>query len=196
MLNKLMTEAVPEAASDPLTVDNHVYFYSGVSSDKGLALIQELRELDTSLHNERLTRDLSDDFPLTPIWLHINSGGGDLFAGFAIADQIKTIHSPVYSIVEGVCASAATLLSLPCSRRFITPNSFMLIHQLSSVMCGTHEQLKDEMILQDMAMDKLTIFYRYYTKLSSIKIKKLLERDSWMDSEQCITDGFVDEIKI
>ncbi len=186
-----------ETVSDSLTViSNHIYFHSAVNVDKGLALLQELRELDTSLRNERLTRELPEDFPLTPIWLHINSGGGDLFAGFAIADQIKAIHSPIYSVIEGVCGSAATLISLPCSRRFITPNSFMLIHQLSSAMWGTHEQFKDEMILQNMAMEKLKVFYRYYTKLSLTRVRKLLERDSWLDAEQCVIDGFVDEIKV
>ncbi len=184
-----------EDTSEIVTINNHIYFYSEVTSEHGLTLLQGLRELDASLQKERLTQELPDDFPLTPIWLHIYSGGGDLFAGFAIADQIKTIRSPVYSVIEGMCGSAATLISLPCSRRFITPNSFLLIHQLSSSMWGTYEKFKDEMILQDMVMEKLTAFYRYYTKLSRTRVRKLLERDSWLDAEQCVIDGFVDGIK-
>ena len=97
--------------SDPLTVEtvnNHIYFYSGVNTDRCLALIKQLRELDTAFRNEYLSRNLPEGHPQTPIWLHIHSGGGDLFTGFSVADQIKQIDTPVYSIVEGYCASAAT----------------------------------------------------------------------------------------
>ncbi|MCA9908966.1 MAG: ATP-dependent Clp protease proteolytic subunit, partial [Anaerolineae bacterium] len=94
----------------------------------------------------------------------------------------------------GICASAATLLSLSCTRRYILPSSFMLIHQLSSFMWGTHEQFKDEMSLQAMMMERLIAFYTSKTKLSDKAVKDMLTRDSWMDAETCLKHEFVDEI--
>ncbi|MCL4252039.1 MAG: ATP-dependent Clp protease proteolytic subunit [Anaerolineae bacterium] len=182
--------------SSPMTVetiDNHIYYYAEVDSDRGLALMRAIREKDRDLRAEQLSRGM-DGAPMTPIWLHIYSFGGDLFAGFSLADQLTTVKSPLHSVVEGICASAATLLSLSCTRRYILPSSFMLIHQLSSFMWGTHEQFKDEMSLQAMMMERLIDFYTGKTKLNDAAVKEMLTRDSWMDAEACLKHGFVDEI--
>jgi len=98
--------------------DNHIYFYANVDSDRCLAMMREIREIDSKLRRERETRDIPNKVELTPIWLHIHSGGGELFAGLAVADQLARIRTPIYSIVEGVCASAATLISMACTKRF------------------------------------------------------------------------------
>jgi ATP-dependent protease ClpP protease subunit len=175
------------------TVDNHIYFYADVDSDRCLALIRAVRETDAELRSEHLSRGL-DGQPLTPIWLHVHSYGGDLFTGFSIADQLPMIKSPIYAVVEGICASAATLIVMACDRRFILPSSFMLIHQLSSAVWGTHEQFKDEMALQAKAMDRLVQFYAAHSKVSEEEIRNMLTRDFWMDAETCVSLGFVDEV--
>lgn len=175
------------------TVDNHIYFYADVDSDRCLAVIREIRRVDADLRAEYLSRGL-EGTPLTPIWLHIYSYGGDLFAGFNMADQLATIKTPIYSIVEGICASAATLIAMPCTKRFILPNSFVLIHQLSSLVWGTHEQFKDEMGLQQKMMDRLVEFYASRTTTSAEEIRSMLTRDFWMDAETCVRLGFADEI--
>lgn len=176
------------------TIDNHVYFYASVDSDRCLALIRTIRELDAKLRNEHASRSLPDDHPLTPIWLHVNSYGGYVFDGLSLADQLKKIETPVYSIVEGCAASAATLITMPCTRRYITPSSFMLIHQVSTFTWGTYEQLKDEMRVLDMIMARLTDFYKETTKLDEAQIVDMLKRDSWMNAGECLERGFVDEI--
>ncbi|MBI1256218.1 MAG: hypothetical protein GC204_01985 [Chloroflexi bacterium] len=181
-----------------LTVEstgNHVYFYADVDSDRCLAILREIRYIDADLRQEYVSRDLAGaGYPPVPIWLHIHSYGGSLFAGFSTADQLRLIQSPIYSIVEGVCASAATLIALACSKRFILPNSFMLIHQLSGLMWGTHEQFKDEMRLQEMAMERLIRFYQAHTPNSAETLRDMLTRDTWMDAETCLARGFVETI--
>jgi len=181
----------------PLTVesvDNHVYFYADVDSDRCLAAMKTIHEIDNRLRNERLSRSLPDSYPHTPIWLHIHSYGGSLFAGLGIADRLKTVATPIYSIVEGVCASAGTLISMACSRRYITPNSFMLIHQLRSFMWGTHEEFKDELVVQEKAMDMLVEFYKAHSSLKRKKIREMLKRDTWLNARECLEYGMVDEI--
>ena len=185
-----------ETENRALTVEstgNHVYFYADVDSDRCLALLREIREIDADLREEYRSRDL-EGFPAVPIWLHIHSYGGSLFSGFSTADQLKLIKSPIYVIVEGVCASAATLIALACSKRYILPNSFMLVHQLSGLMWGTHEQFKDEMKLQAMAMERLVRFYTAHTHVSEESVRDMLTRDTWMDAETCLAQGFVDAI--
>ncbi len=179
-----------------LTVEqsaNHIYFYSTVDSDRCLALMKTMRKVDDDLRASRVTMDI-DDFPMTPIWLHINSYGGVMFDALAIADQISKIKTPVYSIVEGICASAATMISMACSKRYMTPNSFMLIHQFSSFTFGTYEQFKDNRKLQDSLMDTMTNFYVKHSKLKKAEVSEMLKRDSWMNASECLKKGLVDEL--
>lgn len=176
------------------TVNNHVYFYSGVNTDRTLALVKAIRELDASLRNERITRAIPDDYPQTPIWLHVQSYGGDLHAGLGIADQLRGFETPLYSVVEGACCSAATLISMACTKRYILPRSFMLIHQFSSLAWGTYEQLKDELALQDMMMAQLTDFYVQRSKLTAKRVKEMLQHDTWCSAQQALEYGLVDEI--
>jgi ATP-dependent protease ClpP protease subunit len=175
------------------TVDNHIYFYADVDSDRCLALIRAIREADSELRSEYLSRGM-EGLPPTPIWLHIHSYGGDLFTGFSVADQLAMIKTPIYSVVEGICASAATLISMSCVKRYILPSSFMLIHQLSGVKWGTHEQFKDEMTLQNKAMDRLVEFYGRKSSVSADDIRAMLTRDYWMDAETATQMGFADAI--
>lgn len=176
------------------SMNNHVYFYADVDTDRCLALIRSLCDLDISLRNERLTRGIATDAAPVPIWLHINSDGGDLLTGFAIADQLSAFDTPIYSVVEGVCASAATLIAMACTRRYILPRSFMLIHQLSTVAWGKYHEIKDEVVLLDMAMKQLKDFYSSHSKLSGEEVELMLAHDTWLNADQCLTNGIVDHV--
>lgn len=182
-----------EARTTVETIDNHIYYYADVESDYCLRLIRAVREQDAELRAEHLSRGM-EGMPLTPIWLHIHSYGGSLFTAFSIADQLKMIKSPIYSVIEGICASAATLLALSCSKRYILPGSFMLIHQLSGSMWGTHEQFKDELNLQNKLMERLVEFYVKHSGVTDEQIRGMLTRDYWLDAEECLKLKLVDEI--
>ena len=175
-------------------VDNHLYFYADVEAESCLTLMRAVREMDADLRIQHSARGM-EGLAYTPIWLHIHSYGGNLFAGFAIADQLAAIKSPVYTVIEGVCASAATLIALSGTKRLILPNSFVLIHQLSTIMWGTHEQFKDEMTLQSKAMDRLIAFYAKRSSLNEDELRSMLARDTWLDAEQTVAFGFADKIQ-
>jgi ATP-dependent Clp protease protease subunit len=130
----------------------------------------------------------------TPIWLHIQSPGGDLFAGLALADQLSRVKSPIHSIVEGFAASAATLVSMSCSKRFIQPSAFILMHQLGGANFGAYDELQDKMHLLDMMMEVVTEFYVNKTGLEKEVIKNILSRDSWFSAKESLELGLVDEI--
>lgn len=173
--------------------DNHIYFYTDVDSEHCLALMRTVRKIDVKLRTENIKLGL-ESAEQRPIWLHIHSYGGDLFNGFALADQLAAVKSPIYSVVEGVSASAGTLISMACTKRYILPSSFMLVHQLSSFAYGSHEAFKDELAMQTKAMDQLVRFYLRRTKLSETEIRARLTRDYWIDADTAIVEGFADEI--
>ena len=156
-------------------------------------MMRQIREIDSSLRHARLNYNVPDHFPMIPIWLHVQSYGGDMMPAFGAVDQLKAIKSPVYSIVEGYSCSAATLISMACRKRFITPSSFMLIHQFTSLMWGTYEQFKDDMKLQDMLMTQLVEFYAEHSQIKKKDLRKLLKHDSWFSAEQALESGLVDD---
>lgn len=173
--------------------NNHIYFYSDITVDRAMDLTKKLRRVDQDLRIESIRWGLGDDLQI-PIWLHIQSFGGEVFAGLGMSDVIGSLKSPTYAVIEGVCASAATLLALSCDKTYITPNSFILIHQIWSFWFGSYEEFKDEEKLQDMLMTKIVRFYTGHTFISEKKIRKMLKRDTWLNAEEALKMGFVDDI--
>ena len=172
--------------------ENKIYFYAPVTESTILELNQALRSLDVEM------RCLEVRFGLThpiPIELHIHSDGGNLFSGFAAADTINSLRTPVHTYVEGAAASAATLMSVCGKKRYITRSSLMLIHQLSALMIeGTHEQFRDEFTNQERLMLKIKDIYRAHTRLDEETLEDLLKHDLWLDANRCLELGLVDEV--
>lgn len=172
--------------------ENKVYFYAPVTDATVLELNQALRTLDVEMRCLGIRFGLSQ--PL-PIELHIHSDGGSLFSGFAAADTISSLKTPVHTYVEGAAASAATLMSVCGKKRFIMKSSLMLIHQLSALMVeGTHEQFRDEFTNQELLMHKIKDIYRAHTKLDEETLEDLLKHDLWLDATRCLELGLVDEV--
>ena len=171
--------------------ENRIHFYTPVS-DKG---ILELNKILRALDVEMQCLALRLKIPSIPIELHIHSPGGDLFAGLAAVDVIKSLTSPVHTYVEGSAASAATLMSVVADHRVMYKNSYMLIHQISTLMLhGKFEEFKDEMENQTNIMNLIKNIYLEHTKMGEEKIDDLLKHDLWLDAETCLEYGLVDEI--
>jgi ATP-dependent protease ClpP protease subunit len=172
--------------------NNHIYFYSEIdrnSISKLNILIRQAEEycIVTSL------RLRVDDIP---IYLHIYSNGGYVHSAFAAIDVIKGCRVPVYSIIEGATASAGTLISVVCKKRFIRPTAYMLIHQLSSECWGKMSEITDEYKNLTNMMTKITNIYTEYSKLTPKKLEKLLKHDLWLDSKKSLKYGLADEVYV
>lgn len=174
-------------------VDNVIYFYGDIDSSKILHLIKTIKEKEIELLVKQKTWRLNE---IPAIHLHIQSYGGWAHAGLAGHDHLKNIKVPLYTYVDGVSASAATLLNIAGEKRFIHKNSFMMIHQVRYSYWGTytHENLKDEIKNSESLMKVLTSIYLEYTKIPEKKLKDLMERDLYFDAEDCVKFGLIDEI--
>ena len=172
------------------SLENNLYFYSPVDQESSLLLEQKLLALNQ--HNLRLLEKYQIE--KTPIHLHIQSFGGSLFHTLYLVDLIKNLETPVYTYVDGFAASAATLISTAGTRRFMSKNSLMLIHQLSSGSSGKYSELKDESENLDVLMDFIVNHYLSNTKIEKRELMGLLKRDIWLNSSSCLKYGLVDEI--
>jgi ATP-dependent Clp protease protease subunit len=180
---------------DEITVKgNHIWFTPSVSKRTTNKLIRIIHDKNLEYNESRA--ELSEYANLTPkpIYLHINSYGGDLLAVMAVIDTIRNSQIPIHTIIEGCSASAATLMSVVGHKRLITENSFMLIHQLSSGFNGKMNEIEDDFQNNKVFMKRIEDLYETTTKMTKEEIKKALKHDLWWDAKTCLEKGLVDEI--
>lgn len=192
-----LTAGAQEAAESETKVlevaNNRIYFYSEIERGSILTLNKNLRDLANTNISDTQIRELECT---VPIKLHINSYGGNVFAGLAGMDEILKIGEkvPVHTIIDGCCASAATFLSVVGSKRYIHRHAFMLIHQLSGAAWGKYYEMKDDMTNADKLMELIKMIYLERTNIPAEKIDEILQHDLWFDSKTCLKYGLVDEI--
>jgi len=131
-----------------------------------------------------------------PIYVYIDSPGGDVDAGFAIFDIIRFIDAPVYLIGMGLIASAAALILLasPKERRLGLPDSRYLIHQPLSGMKGVATDI--EIHAQEMAKTraKLNQLIAEETGKPLAQVSKDTDRDYWLDAKEAVEYGLISSI--
>jgi ATP-dependent protease ClpP protease subunit len=171
-------------------LNNHIHFNDDVTQQSMFKLSKELRSLAQSLK----LRALALGSPLQPIYLHMTTNGGEINAAWSVVDCINGLGVPVYSVVDGFVASAGTLITLAAEKRFIQPNAYMLIHQLSSGVWGKMSAIDEQVANLKKLMTHITKFYLERTRMSSKALHKMLVTDVTWNAEESITKGIVDEI--
>jgi ATP-dependent Clp protease protease subunit len=132
-----------------------------------------------------------------PIYLYINSPGGEVHSGFAIFDMARFIKPPVVTIVTGLAASMGSIITL-CAKpehRFAFPNSKILVHQPS--VTGMGGSVSDiEIHAKDLLDTKDRIIELYMKECSRTKdeVKKALDRDNWMSPEAAVKWGHLSRV--
>jgi ATP-dependent protease ClpP protease subunit len=130
-----------------------------------------------------------------PIHLHIQSRGGVLLDSFYILDTIINSDVPIYSYVDGYCASAASLISIVAQKRFMSKHSFILLHQLSSqVNSNKFDDIEDEVVNLNTFMKTMREIYLEHTNISAEELENILHKDIWLDATQCLNYGLVDKL--
>jgi ATP-dependent protease ClpP protease subunit len=170
--------------------NNHVYFHAEVNRGTIFDLIGHIRAAQESCMLMQFRYGVEE----VPVYLHINSFGGSVFDAMTAIDTIIASKIPIYTIIEGATASAGTLMSVVGKKRFITPNAYMLIHQLSSSYWGKMNELEDEFKNLQSIMDRIKNIYKEHAKIPKKELSEILKHDLWWDSEKCIRFGLVDEI--
>ena len=170
--------------------DNKIYFYSGVNRNACCELNKKISELES----KAITLSQNLDTPAPPIKLYINSGGGGITSGISSMDTILRSNVDVHTYIDGFSASAATFLSVVGDKRFMSRNSYMLVHQLSSTFWGTYSNFEDEKQNLDLMMKNIKNIYKEYTKIPMKKLNEILKHDLMWDANTCLEYGMIDEI--
>ncbi len=131
-----------------------------------------------------------------PIYLFIDSPGGDADAGYAILDMIRFINAPVYTIGMGLVASAGALilLSSPKEKRIALPNSHYLIHQPLSGIKGVATEIEIHAREIEKMRARINKLISDETGKALKQVEKDTDRDFWMDAEEAKSYGLVSKI--
>ena len=173
---------------------SHIYFYCDVVPESILKLNTVMIQMAKENLSEAAARGAENPDPIN---LHINSPGGIASAGFVGYDLINELTNKleIRSYVEGNCSSAATLLSIGASKRYITPSSTMLIHELSTFIGGKLSEITTEFENCKKVEAIIENIYLKHTKIKKEELKELLRKDVLLTAEDCLEKGLVDEIK-
>lgn len=131
------------------------------------------------------------------VTVRINSGGGDVFAAHAIHNQLVAYKGRVTVVIDGLAASAATIIAVAGDRIIMPSNALFMIHNPAiglSDYYGADELLKAAEALNTIK-GSIVSAYRKRCKASAEELAAMMDAETWMGAAECLEKGFVDEIQ-
>ncbi|MBM6732898.1 head maturation protease, ClpP-related [Megasphaera stantonii] len=131
------------------------------------------------------------------VTVRINSGGGDVFAAHAIHNQLVAYKGRVTVVIDGLAASAATIIAVAGDRIIMPANALFMIHNPAiglSDYYGAEELLKAAEALNTIK-GSIVAAYRKRCKASAEELVAMMDAETWMGAAECLEKGFVDEIQ-
>ena len=193
--SKTKAEETDEDSDDESKIyreNNRIYFYSEIDRNSTQTLIKMIREAEQYSFVTAFQLGLES----IPIYIHISSLGGYVYDALSVVDAIKRCRVPIYSVVEGSVASAGTFISMVCQKRFICPNAYMLIHQLSGEVGGKMGEISDEFANLTELMDVMKQLYTDHSQLSQRLLGRLLKHDLYLNAKKALKYGLADELYV
>lgn len=133
-----------------------------------------------------------------PVYLYICSPGGELFAGYAIIDQMELSPFPIYTIVRGQAASMGAIIAAHGTHghRYITARSSMMVHPISITQNGEEriEEHKNRIIFYEEFYKKIIKRLAKRINISYNELSSAIADTTWMDSDGAIDLGLIDHI--
>ncbi len=145
---------------------------------------------------QKFAKDLAELGNVDEIAVHINSGGGDVFAAHAIGNQLKQHSATVTAYIDGLCASAATIIACQCDKVMAAEDTVYMIHPISMLVNGYREAVELQKYLDALTAMRENILTLYTKKTGREKeeIASWMDATSWWTAQQAKENGFVDEI--
>lgn len=133
----------------------------------------------------------ADDGPVT---LHINSPGGDCVAASQIYTMLKDYPGNVTVHVDGLAASAASVIAMAGNTVCMSPTSLMMIHNPLTAAIGDSDEMRKAIQLLDEVKESIINAYELKTGLSRTKLGHLMDAETWMNAYRAKELGFCDEV--
>ncbi len=204
LVGEITDEMAASVIAQMLELDGRIFAGSGRRST-GTTKNQDMtgtsskltRNTDKSAaSNKSTTSDKAADLASSEprIRLYINSPGGTVHAGLAIYDTMRTLQTKVDTICVGMAASMAAVILAGGDRRYILPHAEVMIHQPSG---GTSGRASDILVAADHIRQRKQVINQILARRTGKPLEQVAtdsERDYWMNPEDALSYGIVDEI--
>ena len=129
-----------------------------------------------------------------PVTIWINSPGGDCVAAAQIYNMLMDYPGDVTVKVDGIAASAASVIAMAGTRVLMSPVSTMMIHNPLTVAVGDSEEMRRAIQMLDEVKESIINAYEIKTGLSRTRLSHLMDAETWMNANKALELGFCDEI--
>ena len=129
-----------------------------------------------------------------PIIVWINSPGGDCVAAAQIYNMLMDYPADVTVRIDGIAASAASVIAMAGTKVQMSPVSVMMIHNPLTVAMGDSDEMRRAIQLLDEVKESIINAYEIKTGLSRAKLSHLMDGETWMNAKKALELGFCDEI--
>ena len=129
-----------------------------------------------------------------PITVWINSPGGDVWAAAQIYNMLLSYSGKVTVKIDGLAASAASVIAMAGDEVLVSPVSMLMIHNPATAAMGDKDDLAQAISMLDSVKDSILNAYVKKTGLSKNKLSKLMDDETWMDANKAVELGFADRV--
>jgi len=126
------------------------------------------------------------------VW--INSPGGDCVAAAQIYNMLMDYKGNVTVKIDGIAASAASVIAMAGTRVLVSPVSMMMIHNPQTLAMGDTAEMQKAIEMLASVKDSIINAYEIKTGLSRAKLSHLMDAETWMDAGKAVELGFADEV--
>ena len=126
------------------------------------------------------------------VW--INSPGGDCVAAAQIYNMLREYKGNVTVKVDGIAASAASVIAMAGDKVLMSPVSMLMIHNPMTVAYGSSDEMQKAIEMLSSVKDSIVNAYEIKTGLSRAKLSHLMDAETWMDANKAVELGFADDI--
>lgn len=124
----------------------------------------------------------------------INSPGGDCVAAAQIYNMLMDYKGDVTVKIDGIAASAASVIAMAGTRVLMSPVSTMMIHNPATIAFGDTEEMQKAIAMLSEVKESIMNAYEIKTGMSRAKLSHLMDAETWMDAHKAVELGFADGI--
>lgn len=147
---------------------------------------------DDDVTPQMFKEELMDGSGNITVW--INSPGGDCVAAAQIYNMLREYEGTVTVKIDGIAASAASVIAMAGDKVLMSPVSMMMIHNPMTIAFGDSGEMQKAIDMLSSVKDSIINAYEIKTGLSRVKLAHLMDSETWMDANKAIELGFADEI--
>lgn len=172
-------------------------FWNWVKNEEGRTLyfdgyIAQDSWFDDDITPKQFKSELTNSEGNIVVWL--NSPGGDVFAASQIYNMLKEYNGKVTVKIDGIAASAASVIAMAGSEILMSPVAMMMIHNPATVIFGEASDLQSGIDMLSEVKESIINAYEQKTSLPRNKISKMMDAETWFSAQKAVELGFADKV--